>query len=154
MAFTECPYLYQDLIIIMFASKFSSNIFNCVYKFPLHRSITGQKRLFRFLTGGVGVPPIYRNTIYVICSPPPPANLGKMLLISVRVCPITPPPHETLDPRLAHSTFGQYRHSSATKPKNALIHYSKKLKEHFDIMIFIERYPLKRCQGCVKLIAS
>ena len=28
----------------------------------------------------------------------------------------------------------------------------KKLKEH--IMIFIERYPLKRCQGCVKLIAS
>ena len=28
------------------------------------------------------------------------------------------------------------------------------LKEHFDIMIFIERYPLKRCQGCVKLIAS
>ena len=33
-------------------------------------------------------------------------------------------------------------------------HYSKKLKEHFDIMIFIERYPLKRCQGCVKLIAS
>ena len=21
-------------------------------------------------------------------------------------------------------------------------------------MIFIERYPLKRCQGCVKLIAS
>ena len=34
------------------------------------------------------------------------------------------------------------------------IHYSKKLKEHFDIMIFIERYPLKRCQGCVKLIAS
>ena len=35
-----------------------------------------------------------------------------------------------------------------------IIHYSKKLKEHFDIMIFIERYPLKRCQGCVKLIAS
>ena len=35
----------------------------------------------------------------------------------------------------------------------AIIHYSKKLKEHFDIMIFIERYPLKRCQGCVKLIA-
>ena len=34
------------------------------------------------------------------------------------------------------------------------IHYSKKLKEHFVIMIFIERYPLKRCQGCVKLIAS
>ena len=34
------------------------------------------------------------------------------------------------------------------------IHYSKKLKEHVDIMIFIERYPLKRCQGCVKLIAS
>ena len=34
------------------------------------------------------------------------------------------------------------------------LHYSKKLKEHFDIMIFIERYPLKRCQGCVKLIAS
>ena len=34
------------------------------------------------------------------------------------------------------------------------IHYSKKFKEHFDIMIFIERYPLKRCQGCVKLIAS
>ena len=33
-------------------------------------------------------------------------------------------------------------------------HYSKKLKEHVDIMIFIERYPLKRCQGCVKLIAS
>ena len=30
----------------------------------------------------------------------------------------------------------------------------KKCKEHFDIMIFIERYPLKRCQGCVKLIAS
>ena len=30
----------------------------------------------------------------------------------------------------------------------------QKLKEHFDIMIFIERYPLKRCQGCVKLIAS
>ena len=37
---------------------------------------------------------------------------------------------------------------------NANIHYSKKLKEHFDIMIFIERYPVKRCQGCVKLIAS
>ena len=32
--------------------------------------------------------------------------------------------------------------------------YSKKWKEHVDIMIFIERYPLKRCQGCVKLIAS
>ena len=30
----------------------------------------------------------------------------------------------------------------------------KKLKEHVDIMIFIEHYPLKRCQGCVKLIAS
>ena len=30
----------------------------------------------------------------------------------------------------------------------------KKLKEHFDIMIFIERYPLKRYQGCVKPIAS
>ena len=29
----------------------------------------------------------------------------------------------------------------------------KKLKEHVD-MIFIERYPLTRCQGCVKLIAS
>ena len=27
-------------------------------------------------------------------------------------------------------------------------------KEHFYIMIFIERNPLKRCQGCVKLIAS
>ena len=37
---------------------------------------------------------------------------------------------------------------------SGLIHYSKKLKEHVDIMIFIERYPLKRCQGCVKLIAS
>ena len=36
----------------------------------------------------------------------------------------------------------------------SLVHYSKKLKEYFDIMIFIERYPLKRCQGCVKLIAS
>ena len=36
----------------------------------------------------------------------------------------------------------------------SILHYSKKLKEHFDIMIFIERYPLKRCQGCVKLIAS
>ena len=35
-----------------------------------------------------------------------------------------------------------------------ILHYSKKLKEHFDIIIFIERYPLKRCQGCVKLIAS
>ena len=34
------------------------------------------------------------------------------------------------------------------------VHYSKKLKEHFDIMIIIECYPLKRCQGCVKLIAS
>ena len=34
------------------------------------------------------------------------------------------------------------------------IHYSKEFKEHVDIMIFIERYPLKRCQGCVKLIAS
>ena len=34
------------------------------------------------------------------------------------------------------------------------VHYSKKLKDHVDIMIFIERYPLKRCQGCVKLIAS
>ena len=34
------------------------------------------------------------------------------------------------------------------------VHYSKTLKEHFDIMIFIECYPLKRCQGCVKLIAS
>ena len=36
----------------------------------------------------------------------------------------------------------------------SILHYSKKLKEDFDIMIFIERYPLKRCQGCVKLIAS
>ena len=35
-----------------------------------------------------------------------------------------------------------------------IIHYSKKLKEHVDIMICIERYPLKRCQDCVKLIAS
>ena len=35
-----------------------------------------------------------------------------------------------------------------------ILHYSKKFKEHVDIMIFIERYPLKRCQGCVKLIAS
>ena len=35
-----------------------------------------------------------------------------------------------------------------------VIHYSNKFKEHVDIMIFIERYPLKRCQGCVKLIAS
>ena len=35
-----------------------------------------------------------------------------------------------------------------------IIHYSKKLKEHFDIMIFIECYPLERCKGCVKLIAS
>ena len=35
-----------------------------------------------------------------------------------------------------------------------VIHYSKQLKEHVVIMIFIERYPLKRCQGCVKLIAS
>ena len=35
-----------------------------------------------------------------------------------------------------------------------IIHYSKKLKQHVDIMIFIERYPLKRCQGCDKLIAS
>ena len=34
------------------------------------------------------------------------------------------------------------------------IYYSTKLKELVDIMIFIERYPLKRCQGCVKLIAS
>ena len=34
------------------------------------------------------------------------------------------------------------------------VHYSKKLKEHVDIMIFIVRYPLKRCQGCIKLIAS
>ena len=34
-----------------------------------------------------------------------------------------------------------------------IVHYSTKLNEHFDIMIFIERYPLKRCQGCVKLIA-
>ena len=34
------------------------------------------------------------------------------------------------------------------------VHYSQKLKEHVDIMIFIECYPLKRCQGCVKLIAS
>ena len=32
--------------------------------------------------------------------------------------------------------------------------YTTKKKEHFDIMIFIECYPLKRCQGCVKLIAS
>ena len=31
---------------------------------------------------------------------------------------------------------------------------SKKFKEHFDIMIFIERYPLKRCQGCVKLASK
>ena len=35
-----------------------------------------------------------------------------------------------------------------------ILHYSNKLKEHFDIIIFIECYPLKRCQGCVKLIAS
>ena len=41
-----------------------------------------------------------------------------------------------------------------TRHTRIYIHYSKKLKEHFDIMIFIERYPLKRCQGCVKLIAS
>ena len=34
------------------------------------------------------------------------------------------------------------------------VHYSKQLKEHVDIMIFMERYPLKKCQGCVKLIAS
>ena len=34
------------------------------------------------------------------------------------------------------------------------IYTLNKFKEHFDIMIFIERYPLKRCQGCVKLIAS
>ena len=34
------------------------------------------------------------------------------------------------------------------------IHYSKIFKEHVYIMIFIERYPLKRCQGYVKLIAS
>ena len=34
------------------------------------------------------------------------------------------------------------------------VHHSKKLKEHVDIIIFIERYPLKRCQGCIKLIAS
>ena len=34
------------------------------------------------------------------------------------------------------------------------LHYSNKLREHVDIMIFIERYPLKRCQGCVKLITS
>ena len=37
---------------------------------------------------------------------------------------------------------------------SAKLHYSKKLKENFYIMIFIERYPLKRCQGRVKLIAS
>ena len=37
---------------------------------------------------------------------------------------------------------------------NIHVHYSKKLKEDVDIMIFSERYPLKRCQGCVKLIAS
>ena len=37
---------------------------------------------------------------------------------------------------------------------NFIIHYSKQLNEHFDIMIFIERYLLKRCQACVKLIAS
>ena len=37
---------------------------------------------------------------------------------------------------------------------NLYIHYSKKFKEHVDIMIFIESYPLKGCQGCVKLIAS
>ena len=35
-----------------------------------------------------------------------------------------------------------------------VIHYSKDFKEHVDIMSFIERYPLKTCQGCVKLIAS
>ena len=28
-----------------------------------------------------------------------------------------------------------------------LVHYSKKLKEHFDIMIFIERYPFKEVPG-------
>ena len=39
-------------------------------------------------------------------------------------------------------------------PYTKFIHYSQKFKEHVDIMIFIERYPLKRCQGCVKLIAS
>ena len=38
--------------------------------------------------------------------------------------------------------------------EDSFLHYSKKFKEHVDIMIFIERYPLKRCQGCVKLIAS
>ena len=48
--------------------------------------------------------------------------------------------------RCGSETYGQ---GGAIK-----LHYSKKLKEHFDIMIFIERYPLKRCQGCVKLIAS
>ena len=41
-----------------------------------------------------------------------------------------------------------------TKHLHVYIHYSKKLKKHVDIMIFIECYPLKRCQGCVKLIAS
>ena len=41
------------------------------------------------------------------------------------------------------------------KPETLIIiYYSKQLKEHVDIMIFIECYPLKRCQGCVKLIAS
>ena len=40
------------------------------------------------------------------------------------------------------------------KLKCNVVHHSKKLKEHVDIMIFIERYPLKRCQDCVKLIAS
>ena len=47
------------------------------------------------------------------------------------------------------------KESRATFRSNfANILYSKKLKEHVDIMIFIERYPLKRCHGCVKLIAS
>ena len=60
----------------------------------------------------------------------------------------------TLSDRRLKKKLRVYTASEAKGLTAILIHYSKKLKQHFDIMIFIERYPLKRCQGCVKLIAS
>ena len=44
--------------------------------------------------------------------------------------------------------------SACTCTSYVLIYIHTLLQKHVDILIFIERYPLKRCQGCVKLIAS
>ena len=59
-----------------------------------------------------------------------------------------------LEPATSVKIQKKIKQTSFGTTKQSDIHSSKKLKEHVDIMIFIERYPLKRCQGCVKLIAS